>query len=71
MQENLRGDDVRRPLLISVPAAAKIIGFSIPTARAEIRAGALPATKIGGKTYVRRTDVAAYVGSLGRDNANG
>ncbi len=52
------------PLAYSVSDAVKVSGIGRTTLFAEIRAGRLPAKKLGARTIVIADDLAAYLAAL-------
>lgn len=48
-------------LLVNIAEAADMLGVSETTVKRLIRAGELPAVKVGGSTRIRCTDVGSYV----------
>lgn len=52
------------PLLLDLEDVSDALGVSVPTVKRLVRAGALPAVKVGGATRVRRCDLEAYVAGL-------
>lgn len=48
------------PLLLTPRRAAGVLGTTIGQLRGLVRAGALPAQKIGQRLYIRRTDLHTF-----------
>lgn len=51
-------------LLVDIDDAASVLDVSTATVKRLIKAGQLPAVKVGGSTRVRTTDLAGYVARL-------
>lgn len=52
------------PLVYSVPEAAKALGISSPTLYRIIASGEIVASKMGGRTVIRHSNLARYVECL-------
>jgi len=51
-------------LAVSIPDAAKMVGFSRAKIYREINAGRLPVRKAGHRTLIRVSDLQAYIDAL-------
>lgn len=51
-------------LAVSIPDAAKLVGFSRAKIYREINAGRLPVRKAGHRTLIRVADLQAYIDEL-------
>lgn len=57
------------PIALSLIEAARMLGTSVPTLKAEIAAGRLPARRLGQRTYVSRALLIAWAAGVDLSDA--